>query len=205
MKIVAATNNAGKLDEIRRILSPMGHEVVSAREVGVLDEAVEDGDTFSANALKKAVHVCGACKLPTLADDSGLEVDALGGAPGVHSARYAGEGHDDKANLAKLLQVMESVPYARRGAKFVSVIAFVMPDGSAFETRGETEGVIGFVPVGGNGFGYDPVFEVDGVSFASMTDEQKDALSHRGKALRAFAAQLDGFLETGRVDEKPAL
>ena len=193
MKIVTATNNAKKLTEIRRILAPLGHEAIPMKEAGISIEPEETGETFAENAVIKAETVCTLCGLPTLADDSGLVVDALGGAPGVRSARFAGEGHDDEANNDKLLKLLENVPYAKRTARFVSVIAFRTPEDGGFEVEGVCEGKIGFFREGTGGFGYDPLFVVGSETFASMTDAQKDAISHRAKALRAFANELGRF------------
>ncbi len=193
MKIVAATNNAKKLEEIRRILAPLGHEAITMREAGVAAEPEETGETFRENAIIKAEAVCTLCGLPTLADDSGLCVDALDGAPGVYSARFAGEAHDDEANNDKLLRLLENVPRAKRTARFVSVIAFRTPKDGGFEAEGVCEGHIGFTREGTGGFGYDPLFVVGNETFASMTDGQKDAISHRAKALRAFAEALARF------------
>jgi XTP/dITP diphosphohydrolase len=152
----------------------------------------EDGDTLEANALAKARAGCRATGRPTLADDSGLFVDALGGAPGVHSARYAGPAGDPVANCAKLLQALSGVPPEERGATFRSVIALVLPDGPEHLFRGACPGRIATAPRGEGGFGYDPLFEVaeTGATFAEMTGEQKHGFSHRGRALAA----LRGFL-----------
>ena len=199
MKIVAATNNANKLAEIRRILAPLGHEAITMREAGVTVEPEETGETFRENAIIKAETVCGLCGLPTLADDSGLCVDALDGAPGVRSARFAGDAHDDEANNDKLLRLLETVPYAKRTARFVSVIAFRTPEDGGFETEGVCEGRIGFSREGAGGFGYDPLFVVGDETFASMADGQKDAISHRARALRAFAEELARFCERKKL------
>ena len=129
MKICAATGNAGKLRELRRILEAQGHEVVSQKELGITIAPQETGTTFAENALIKAETICKACGLPTIADDSGLCVDALGGAPGVYSARYCGRHGDDEANNDKLLDAMQAVPAGQRGAKFVSAVCFILPDG----------------------------------------------------------------------------
>lgn len=198
MDFLAATNNAHKLNEIRRILHAMGHKVFSLQEVGLSIEPEETGDTFAQNALIKARAVCKASGWPTIADDSGLMVDALDGAPGVYSARFAGEEHDDVANNAKLLHLLRDVPLEKRTARFVSAIALAMPEGAVWEADGACEGVIGFKAAGENGFGYDPLFYVDGLSFAQMTAEQKDSMSHRAKALQKFAEWLPNFLESVR-------
>ena len=157
-------------------------------------EVVEDGKTFEENAVKKARAVSKYTKMPALADDSGLEVYALGGAPGVFSARYSGEGADDRKNYEKLMREMSSVPDDKRGARFVCVIALAFP-GSRVETfSGYAEGLIGKEPKGANGFGYDPVFYPKGHerTFAEMSDKEKDLLSHRGAALESFMVFLKG-------------
>lgn len=198
MEFLAATNNAGKLAEIRRILAAEGHSVLSLADAGITSDVAETGETFAENALLKAAAGCRASGLATIADDSGLEVDALGGEPGVRSARYAGRGHNDEANNRKLLRAMERVPYLKRTARFVCVIALAMPDGSGIEVEGRCQGLIGFAPSGAGGFGYDPLFYVGEKSFADMDEQEKDAISHRAVALRRFACELPGFLKTPR-------
>ena len=144
MKICAATGNAGKLRELRRILEAQGHEVVSQKELGITIEPDETGTTFAENALIKAETICKVSGLPTIADDSGLCVDALGGAPGVYSARYCGHHGDDEANNDKLLDAMKEVPEGKRGAKFVSAVCFILPDGRHLTCMGECPGSIAF-------------------------------------------------------------
>ena len=198
MKICAATGNAGKLRELRRILEAQGHEVVSQKQLGITIEPEETGTTFAENALIKAETICKACGLPTIADDSGLCVDALGGAPGVYSARYCGRHGDDEANNDKLLDVMQAVPAGQRGAKFVSAVCFILPDGRHLTCMGECPGSIAFERLCGDyGFGYDPLFipadcgvgkhdkrpNTEGRSYAQLTPDEKDAISHRGVAL----------------------
>lgn len=187
MKVIAATRNAHKLTELSRILEPMGYQVVSQEEVCPGIEVEETGTTFLENARKKAVEIFRRTGLPTIADDSGLCVDALGGAPGVHSARYAddeGAGHDDKANNRKLLRELGDLPMEKRTARFVSAISFVLGEGDIVECEGACEGHIAFEEQGDNGFGYDPLFLVEGGSFATISGEEKDRISHRGNALR---------------------
>jgi len=194
MKVVAATRNQHKLTEFSRILGPMGYQLVSQDQVCPGIEVEEDGATFLENARKKAVAIFRRTGLPTIADDSGLCVDALDGAPGVHSARYAddqGPGHDDKANNKKLLRELEGIPMERRTARFVSAISFVLGEGDIVECEGFCEGHIAFEPQGDNGFGYDPLFLVEGGSFASIPGEEKDRISHRGNALRKLQALLE--------------
>ena len=192
MKICAATGNAGKLRELRRILEAQGHEVVSQKQLGITIEPEETGTTFAENALIKAETICKACGLPTIADDSGLCVEALGGAPGVYSARYCGRHGDDEANNDKLLDAMQAVPAGQRGAKFVSAVCI------AFERL-----------CGDYGFGYDPLFiptdcgvgkhdkrpNTEGRSYAQLTPDEKDAISHRGNALAELEKELPDFLK----------
>ena len=185
MKLVAATNNEGKVKEIRAIFGALGFEVVSQKEMGIDLDVEETGTTFEENALLKARAAAQIAKIPALADDSGLCVDALDGAPGVYSARYAGEGATDAMLVEKLLKNMAEVPEEKRGAQFVSVVAFVMPDGREFTARGSADGVITFTPAGEGGFGYDPVFYSNelGKTYAEMSAEEKNSISHRYRAL----------------------
>lgn len=208
MVICAASNNAGKLKELRRILERMGHEVKSLRELGITLDPEETGTTFAENARIKAEAFCKASGLPTVADDSGLCVDALRGAPGVYSARYAGHHGDDAANNAKLLREMQNVPAENRTARFVSVVCFLLPDGRELLVEGECPGTVAFTENGSNGFGYDPLFVPDRVglpdgttientarrSYAELADGEKDAISHRGRAMEKLDAQLPAFL-----------
>lgn len=190
MKLVLASNNAHKLEELRAILQTLGMDVISQKEAGVFIEPVEDGTTFEENSLIKAKTIMDACGLPTIADDSGLMVDALHGEPGIHSARFGGERcKSDMDRLMYLLSRMENVPEEGRNAKFVSVITMLTPDGKKIVARGECPGKILREPAGENGFGYDPVFYVPeaGCTFAQLTNEQKNAISHRARALAAFA------------------
>lgn len=190
MTFVAATGNAGKLAEIARILAPLGHEAISQRQAGTDLSPEETGGTFEENARIKAAAVCAATGRPAVADDSGLCVDALGGAPGIYSARWADGSDDDR--IQKLLRALEGVPMERRGARFVSAVCCVFPDGREITVRGECEGRIALEKDGQGGFGYDPVFieAKSGKTFATLSAAEKDACSHRGKALRAFAKAL---------------
>lgn len=190
-KFVAATNNKNKLKEFARILEPLNIEVFTASQCGGEGiDPVEDGETFEANAIIKAKAFAEALGIPALADDSGLCVDALDGEPGVYSARYSGEG--DTANNALLLKNLEGVPMEKRTARFVCAICCAYPDGRYFTVRGECEGRIGFEPKGSDGFGYDPLFFIEtGESFAEISGERKDSMSHRGKALRLLAERLE--------------
>lgn len=186
MKLVAATSNPHKLVEIREILS--GHEIVSARDAGFTDDVEETGTTFLENARIKAQAVAKATGMPAIADDSGLCVRALGGAPGVFSARYSGGG--DRENRALLLKNLEGA--ADRSARFVCAIALVFPDGRELTAEGESHGVILGEERGENGFGYDPLFYSLDLkkSFAEATDAEKNRVSHRGRALRKLEALL---------------
>lgn len=192
MTFIIATHNAKKLLELKRILAPLSIDAVSADEAKFpLDEVEETGVTFEENALLKARAACKATGMPAVADDSGLMVDALNGAPGVYSARYAGEGATDAMRIEKLLHEINNVPKEKRTARFVSVACCVFPNGESLVARGECEGTIAFEPKGSGGFGYDPVFLVeDGRSFAELSAEEKDAISHRGKSLRMLQQKL---------------
>lgn len=185
MKIAIATNNPGKLREIRDILGGFFDEALSLSDLGIDIDIEETGTTLTENALIKARTIRDLTGLPALADDSGLMVDALGGAPGVYSARYAGEEHDDKKNNALLLKNLEGKP---RDAKFCSVIALCYPDGRELTAEGSVRGVILEEERGTGGFGYDPLFFSPelGKTFAEATPEQKNSVSHRSRALRAM-------------------
>lgn len=186
-KVVIATNNAHKLEEISRMLAPLGWEFVSLGSCGDFPEPVEDADTFEGNARIKARAARQNTGLPALADDSGLVVDALDGAPGVYSSRFAGEDATDADNNAKLLRLLADVPEEKRTARFVCTLVFVDEDGSETVASGTCEGKIGYEERGSNGFGYDPLFISDdcgGLTTAEVPAEQKDAISHRGRALR---------------------
>ena len=186
MKLLVATRNRHKLDEIRAILSLPGIELVGAdAHAQPLPEVIEDAATFEGNAIKKARTLCDASGLWTLADDSGLEVDVLGGAPGVFSARYAGEGAGDSANNARLLRELEGLDDRR--ARFRCVLALAAPDGRVWTVEGRCEGRIARAPSGAGGFGYDPLFHPDGgtCSFAELPPGEKNRISHRARALAA--------------------
>ncbi len=194
-RIVLATNNPKKRVELERILEGLDVELVPMGELG-LPSPVEDGHTFEANALIKARAAAAATGMPALADDSGLEVDALGGEPGVISSRWAGRDGDDAANNAKLVRELADVPEDERTARFVAVAALVTPAGDEHTVRGTMEGRVRDVPTGEGGFGYDPYFVADGndVSNAELTPEQKDAISHRGAAFRAIRPLVEDLL-----------
>lgn len=195
MKLVLASKNEKKLKEMNDILSGMGVEVCLQSDVGVDVDVEETGSTFEENSLIKAKAVMEASGLPAIADDSGLCVDALNGAPGVYSARYGGEGLDDTARYKLLLASMPRG--AARTAKFVSVITCCFPNGDVLTARGECPGTIAFAPMGEGGFGYDPVFFQPKLkkTFAQLSAEEKNAISHRGKALEAFQAKLAEYLK----------
>ncbi|HXU40472.1 MAG TPA: RdgB/HAM1 family non-canonical purine NTP pyrophosphatase [Blastocatellia bacterium] len=198
MRILLATTNQGKVAELRQIMSGKGVELIGLSE-SETTEPIETGETFSENALLKANHYYRKTGLPTIADDSGLEVEALNGAPGVHSARYAGEGADDGARVSKLLEEMKDVPTQRRCARFVCAAAIVW-DGGEKVVLDEARGVILQKPRGHNGFGYDPVFLYEPLdkSFAELAASEKAEVSHRGRAFRRLAAWLgeSGLLDT---------
>ncbi len=195
MKLVLASRNPSKLKELREILSGLGVEVCSEADAGVDLEVEETGTTFEENSMLKARAVMEASGLPAVADDSGLCVDCLGGAPGVYSARYGGEGLDDAGRYRLLLDNMKG--QTSRTAKFVSVITCCFPDGGVITARGECPGVIAEGPSGSGGFGYDPVFYFPELkkTFAQLTPEEKNRVSHRGRALAAFAEKLAAYLE----------
>ena len=195
MKLVLASKNDKKLKEMNEILSALGVEVCLQSDVGVDVDVEETGSTFEENSLLKAKAVMEASGLPAVADDSGLCVDALNGAPGVYSARYGGEGLDDTGRYKLLLANMPRG--AARTAKFVSVITCCFPNGDVLTARGECPGTIAFVPMGEGGFGYDPIFFQPKLkkTFAQLSAEEKNAVSHRGKALEAFQAKLEDYLK----------
>lgn len=194
MTFVIATHNAKKLKELKRILEPLGFDAVIRED---LPEVEETGTTFAENALLKAESACKVTSMPAIADDSGLVVDALGGAPGVYSARYAGEGATDRQRYEKLLEELREVPTEQRTARFVSAVCCVFPDGKIITAEGACEGIIAFEPKGESGFGYDPIFLVGERSYAEMTAEEKDSISHRGRALAKLAQELENWKKNG--------
>ncbi len=189
LKLVLATQNTHKVEEISALL-PAGIQAVTMREMGLLDDIEESASTLKDNALLKARYVWERLKLPVLADDSGLEVLALGGAPGVMSARYAGKEKDAEANMAKLLEVLRNEPF--RDARFVTFLAFIDESGQEFLFEGEIRGRILGEKRGMSGFGYDPIFRPEGDerSFAEMRADEKNRISHRARALQAFLCHL---------------
>ncbi len=197
-KVILASGNKHKLEEIQAILKDYKLELQTMHDAGLVDfDIIEDGDTFEANSLIKAQAVMDELGLDTIADDSGLEVDALNGAPGVYSARYAGEDADYLANNVKLIDALRDVPDAERTARFVTVLTMLFKNGHKIVVRGEVEGVIGHAPQGDNGFGYDPLFIVPelGKTFAELEAHEKNALSHRANALKLLKKELDKYLE----------
>lgn len=192
MTFLIATHNKKKLDEINRILSPLG---VTAVFDDTVPDVEETGLTFRENAYIKAENGCRFTGKPCIADDSGLCVDALGGAPGVFSARYAG-GHDVPydVKISTLIKELENVPYEKRTARFTCCVCCVFPDGRVLYSEQSCEGHIGYEPRGENGFGYDPIFYVGDVTTAQLSDIEKDKISHRGKALRQFASDLRDYI-----------
>jgi len=193
MIIVAATQNKHKIQEISNITKKFGMEVISRAEAGVPDfEVDEDGDTFEANSEKKAAVIMKACGKVTVADDSGIEVDALDGAPGVYSARFAGKNASDEDNNRKLLKLLEHVPEEKRTARFVSVITLIYPGGEKIVARGECPGRILYEPKGEGGFGYDPLFVPNGFdkTYAELTADEKNGISHRAIALQVLAKKI---------------
>lgn len=193
MKIIAATSNKGKVREIKSIFSDM--DIVSMREAGIDIEIEENGESFLENALIKARAIADLCDCAVLSDDSGLCVDALDGAPGIYSARYAGENATDEERYQKLLKVLENE--TNRNAHFTSAVALILPDGREFTALGYVDGKIGYEPLGENGFGYDPIFICDelGKTFAQATDDEKNSISHRKRALEQVYRKL--MLEVG--------
>ena len=194
MVFAAATNNQKKLKEIQRILDSFGITAKTLKELDINVEIEENGTTFEENAVIKAKAIAEISGMPAISDDSGLEVDALNGAPGVYTARFAGVHATDDENIDKLLAEMEGVEKAERTARFVSAVCLYMPDGRHTVCRGTCEGWIGWERIGDGGFGYDPVFMVGETSYSQMTAEEKDAISHRGSALRQLKEKISEFI-----------
>ena len=195
MDFLIATHNMKKRAELERILKPLGINVLTAEEAGVnLTDVEETGTTFEENAELKAQSGCNESGMPCIADDSGLMVDALDGAPGVYSARFAGDHENDQKNNDKLLDCLKDVKPEDRTAKYVACVCCVFPDGRKFTVRGECHGSIGFEEKGSNGFGYDPLFYIDGRAFAEFSPEEKDKIGHRGNALRKLAEEMPKYL-----------
>ncbi|HPE15789.1 MAG TPA: XTP/dITP diphosphatase [Oscillospiraceae bacterium] len=198
MKFVLASHNPKKIEELREILSGLGVEIVSAAEAGFTGEVEETGNSFAENAMLKAKAVLQATGLPAVADDSGLAVDALGGGPGIYSARYGGEGLSDEARYRLLLENLRG--QTNRACRFVCSIACAFPNGDTLTGEGTCEGVVAFAPQGTGGFGYDPVFFYPPLkkTMGQMTPEEKHRISHRGLALRKFKEELEKYYGTDR-------
>ena len=198
MKIVIATSNQNKLRELKELLKGFDVQLLSLTDFPDCPPVVEDGESFAENALKKAQTICAHTGLLTIADDSGLEVDCLEGRPGIFSARYAGEGADDRNNYEKLLQEIKGVAPENRGARFRCVLAIAAPSGRQRIVDGEYRGFIITEPRGENGFGYDPVFidTISGLTFAEMKPDQKNQISHRARALHELVKILPDFLHS---------
>ncbi len=194
-ELVLASGNKGKLAEFQRLLDGLDVQIHSMKDYPEIGEIVEDGSTFAENALIKARAVCKATGKPAMADDSGLAVDALNGAPGIYSARFAGEQRSDADNNAKVLRLMETVADADRTARFFCVIAIVLPDGREYTVEGTCEGTILHALRGEGGFGYDPLFYVESMNktFAELTMEEKNRISHRGHANRKAVEIIRGL------------
>lgn len=202
MKFIIATNNAQKLVELERILEPLGVNAVSPKDEGIsLGDVEENGKTFMENSLIKAKAACDKTGLPAIADDSGICVDALEGAPGIYSARFAGEeaSDEDKNNL--ILNKLENIPDEQRGAHYTCAVSCVFPNGDLIQVEGKCFGKIAYEPDGDGGFGYDPIFLYNGVSFGKVTSEEKDKVSHRGNALRKLKKELEKYLEENNVNK----
>ncbi len=197
MKFVIATANKKKLIELNRILNPMGIDAITAKDAGIfLDDIEETGKTLEENARIKAKAAASLTDMPVIADDTGLLVDALGGEPGVYTARYAGEGASDKQKYEKLLEKLQGVPYEQRTAHFSTCICCIFTNKTEIISTGNCYGRIALAPHGENGFGYDPVFEIEnGKSLAELTAEEKDKISHRGNAIRDFKIKLEKKLK----------
>lgn len=196
MKFIMATNNSHKVIELSRILLPLGITVVSAKDAGVtLDDVEETGMTFAENAFLKADAAFKNTGMPVVADDSGLCVDALNGRPGIFSARYGGEGASDSDKNAKLLAELKDIDEDNRTAHFTCAICCILEDGTRIDVEGICNGKIAFEPHGDGGFGYDPIFMCGSKCYAQLSGEEKDAVSHRGIALRKLKAELEKLLK----------
>ncbi len=202
VRLVLATRNPDKVSELSQMLAGVSIELLSCRDFPELPEVVEDGETLEDNAIRKATAVCEATGLPALADDTGLEVEALGGGPGVHSARYAGPSASHEDRNSKLLRELSDVPLPKRGASFRCVVALALPGGAVRTVEGRTCGTILNQSRGTGGFGYDPVFLPEGSdrTYAEMTSSEKNAVSHRGKAMRGARDLVLALLGDGGPD-----
>ncbi len=204
--IVVASANKHKIEEIAKVTESLGFHVISRDEAGVPTdfEIQEDGKTFEENSYIKAKAIMDKCGRPTIADDSGLMVEALGGAPGVYSARFAGEDHNDKRNNEKLIDLLAHIPYKERRAKFVAVITLLFPDGRKIVARGECPGHIIEKEEGTNGFGYDPLFVPEGYgsTFGMLSPEVKNDISHRARALKLLAEKMKDLNQDVNIPEE---
>ena len=199
MKFIIASKNKKKIAELERILNPLGIEAVCETDLNIsIPDVDETGETFSENAFLKAESACKVSGLPAIADDSGLCVDALGGAPGIYSARYSGDDATDDKNNELLIENLKEVELNQRTAKFCCAISVVFPNGDEVKCYGECKGYIGFEPSGDGGFGYDPFFYVGDKSFAELSAEEKDKISHRGNALRELKVKLKEYLDDNK-------
>lgn len=200
-ELVLASRNKHKVEELQRLLEGRNITVLTLSDFPGAPEVKEDGSTFAENARKKAKEIAAFTGKTVLADDSGLEVDALGGRPGVYSARFAGESASDAENNQKLLRLLAGVPAEKRTARFRCVIALATPDGIIETVEGSCQGWIGYEPRGSSGFGYDPLFVIDesGRTFAMLTREEKNRISHRGRALRRALPLIDKWRQMGRI------
>lgn len=198
MELILASNNKGKIAEFERILGEIGVKVLSLEQIGLDIEVVEDKDTFIENAIKKATEICDICNKPVLADDSGLEVDYLGGAPGVYSARFSAPNPTTQKNNQKLLEMLKGVPKEKRTARFVCTLALAFPDGRLITTRGECEGIILEELQGEEGFGFDPLFFYPpfNKSFAQLDKDVKNSVSHRGIAIRNLRDEIEKIIKS---------
>ena len=194
-KVVVATKNKGKLKEIKQILAPMGFNVISMEEANIDMDIDETGDSFEENAMLKALAVHKLTGAIVIADDSGLETDALNGAPGIYSARYSGANASDDKNNEKLLIQLKDIPDEKRTARFVCAIAVVFDENRKFTVKGTVDGIINRAPAGENGFGYDPLFYIPqyGKTVAQLSSEEKNKISHRGKALEKMVVKLKEY------------
>ena len=195
MRLVAATGNKKKLWEIQRIMEHIGVQVLTPDMLGVVSDAIECGETFRANAAIKAWDIYRKTGLPSIADDSGLCIDALDGRPGVYSSRYGGEDTEYAVKFRMLFDKLRDVPQEERTARFTSAICCVLDEDTVIEVEESCEGYIGHEASGEGGFGYDPIFYMGERSFADFSPEEKDAVSHRGKALRAFVKKMEDYLK----------
>ncbi len=191
-KIILASNNKGKIKEVSEILSPLGFNVVSLKEAGINVDVEENGTTFKENAAIKARAIYEMTKTAVIADDSGLAVDYLNGAPGVYSHRYGGENATDEEKNQKLLGELQNVPDEKRNAAFICSICYIDKDGNEHFVDGKCQGKIGYEPKGENGFGYDPIFMYGDKSFAEISAEEKNTISHRALALKSFCELMKG-------------